>query len=205
LRGFLEGLIPEGMSYTFGRIGMTPYTTVLFLHLAGAVGLFVGYGMEWVLSALLRKATSGEQARAWLMAYRLSLPISGPALLLLIFTGGYLASKTAAGMKAAWISATLVGIVVALGSGFGMILPRMKKIRAALQQSGAGVLSVEAAALLRAPILGTLIRVRAMIAMGIVWLMAVKPVGLGEAFGELGVAVVVGLVFAGPLWKASKA
>jgi Predicted integral membrane protein (DUF2269) len=180
---------------------MTPYTTVVFLHLVGAVGLFVGYGMEWVLSALWRKAGTVEQARAWLAAYRLSLPISGPALLLLILTGGYLASKTAEGMKAAWISATLVGIVVALGIGFGMILPRMKRIRAALEKSGAGVLSVEAAALLRAPVLGTLIRVRAMIAMGIVWLMAVKPGGLGEAFGELGVAVVVGVLFAGPLWR----
>ena len=67
-------------------------------------GLFIGYGLEWAASTLLRRSATGDQARAWLRIYRLSLPISGPGFLLLIFTGGYLASLTGV-MKQGWISA----------------------------------------------------------------------------------------------------
>ena len=58
---------------------MTPYNIVLFLHLASMAGLFVGYGLEWIVSSLLRRATTADQARAWLRVYRFSLPVSGPA------------------------------------------------------------------------------------------------------------------------------
>src|SRR5580704_4933191 len=100
---------------------MTTYAVALFLHFVGLIGLFVGYGLEWVASALLRRATTTEQARSWLRVYRFSLPISGPALLLLILSGGYLASLTDA-MKQGWIPASFIGIFIALAIGFGLIL-----------------------------------------------------------------------------------
>ena len=81
---------------------MTTYTIGLYCHFLGLVGLFVGYGLEWTGSSLLRRAASTEQARAALGLYRLSMPISGPGLLLLILSGGYLASITG-GMRQAWI------------------------------------------------------------------------------------------------------
>src|SRR5215469_15737387 len=152
---------------------MTPHNIVLFLHFVGLVGLFVGYGLEWIVSSLLRRSTSAEQARAWLRVYRVSLPISGPGLLLLILTGGYLASITGT-MTQGWISASLVAIVVALGIGFTLILPRVRAIRGALSQ-GDGVLPAGALERLHDPTLPTLIRVRALLALGIVYLMTTKP------------------------------
>src|ERR1700740_3533375 len=85
---------------------MTPYSIALYFHFLGLIGLFVGYGLEWTASSLLRRSTSAEQARAWLRIYRFSLPISGPGLLVLIVSGGYLASVTGA-MKQGGISAAL--------------------------------------------------------------------------------------------------
>ena len=70
----------------------TRFTIAIFLHLVGMVGLFMGYGLEWVASSLLRRSTNAEQVRAWLRIYRLSLPISGAGLLLLILSGVYFAS-----------------------------------------------------------------------------------------------------------------
>ncbi|MGB8324097.1 MAG: hypothetical protein WCE52_14160 [Candidatus Acidiferrum sp.] len=182
---------------------MTPYTTVLFLHLASMAGLFVGYGLEWIVSSLLRRATTADQARAWLRVYRFSLPVSGPALLLLILTGGYLASQMPGGMKAPWISATFVGIVIALGIGFSLILPRVKAIRAALPE-GSGALGATALTSLQDAALPTLIRVRAMLALGIVYLMTLKPMTMAGAFVDLGVAILLGVVFALPTWSKAK-
>ena len=183
---------------------MTPYTTVLFLHFVGVAGLFVGYGLEWIVSSLLRRAATADQARAWLRVYKFSLPVSGPALLLLILTGGYLASQMPGGMKLPWISATWVGIVVALGIGFTLILPRVRAIRSSLPEGNAA-LPATAVTNLQNGMLPTLIRVRALLALGIVYLMTVKPMTMASAFGTLVIAMVIGVLFALPAWGKAKA
>jgi hypothetical protein len=181
---------------------MTPYTEVLFLHFVGMAGLFVGYGLEWIASSLLRRSTNADQARAWLRIYKLSLPISGPGLLLLILSGGYLASVTG-GMKHGWISATLLGIVFALGIGFVFVLPRVRTIRAALPEGNA-TLSDAGLARLQDPLLLTLIRMRGMLALGIVYLMTIKPESLGMSLFYLLGAVVIGLLFSTKAWLGAK-
>src|SRR5271169_368310 len=113
---------------------MNHFQIAFFTHFVGLVGLFVGYGLEWSASSLLRSAKTSEQARCWLRVYKLSLPVSGPGLLILIISGGYMASVTGA-MKRGWISASLLAIVFALGIGFVLILPRVKRIRAALPEA----------------------------------------------------------------------
>src|SRR5271165_2171751 len=112
---------------------MTPYSFALFMHFVGLVALFVGYGLEWTASSLLFRSNASGRARAWLNIYKLSMPISGPGLLVLIVSGGYLAAVTG-GMKQGWISASLLGIVSALGIGFVFILPRIRRIRAGLPE-----------------------------------------------------------------------
>jgi hypothetical protein len=180
---------------------MTPQSIALFTHFVGLVGLFVGYGLEWSASSLLRGATTSDQARSWLRVYKLSLPISGPGLLLLIISGGYLASLTGA-MKQGWISASLLAIVFALGIGFVFILPRVKRIRAALPDGNA---TLPDAILARAkdPMIVTLIRVRFVLALGIVYLMTAKPESLATSLFILLGAIVIGLLAAAGAWTSS--
>jgi len=178
-------------------------TLALFFHFVGLVGLFVGYGLEWIVSALLRKATTTDQVRAWLRVYRTSLPISGPGLLVLILSGGYLASLSGA-MKTGWVSASLLAIVFALGIGFMFILPRVRAIRGALPE-GSGALPAQATAALRAPALPALIRVRGFMALGIVYLMTVKPESLGASLLVLGVAIVLGLIVSAGTFRQANA
>jgi len=170
---------------------MTNYTIALFFHFLGLAALFVGYGLEWIVSALLRSATTADQVRAWLRVYKTSLPISGPGLLVLILSGGYLASLSGA-MKQGWMSASLLAIVFALGMGFVFILPRVRALRGALSDGSA--LSPKAGELLRAPRLPTLIRIRAMLALGIVYLMTVKPDSFAGSLLVLAGAIVLGLL-----------
>jgi hypothetical protein len=181
---------------------MTNFSLALFFHFVGLIALFVGYGLEWIVSAFLRGATTTDQVRAWLRVYRTSLPVSGPGLLVLILSGAYLAQVSGA-MKNAWLSASFIAIFLALVIGFVLILPRMKAIRAALPE-GSAALPANATALLRAPGLPTLIRVRAMLALGIVYLMTVKPDTFVSSLLALGAAIVLGLLASAPTFAKSK-
>ena len=182
---------------------MNPYAIALFFHFLGLVGLFVGYGLEWTASSLLRRSTTSDQARAWLRIYKLSMPISGPGLLILIISGGYMASVTGS-MKQGWISASLLAIVFALGIGFVFVLPRVRKIRAALPEVNA-TLPDAVLARLPDPMLVTLIRVRFILALGIVYLMTAKPAALSSSLFLLLGAIVVGLLCATSAWFSSPA
>jgi hypothetical protein len=182
---------------------MTPYSIALFLHFVGLVALFVGYGLEWTASSLLRRSTTSDQARAWLRIYKLSMPVSGPGLLLLIISGGYLASATG-GMRQGWISASLLAILFALGIGFVFILPRVRKIRASLPDANV-TLPDGALARVQDPMIATLIRVRFMLALGIVYLMTAKTETLSTSLFILLGAIVIGLLCAAAAWFARPA
>jgi hypothetical protein len=179
---------------------MNYYALALFTHFLGLVGLFVGYGLEWAASSLLRGAVTSDQARSWLRIYKLSLPISGPGLLVLIVSGGYMASVTGS-MKYGWMSASMVAILVALVIGFVLILPRVKKIRAALPEGNAA-LAEEVLARVQDPLIATLVRVRFLLALGIVYLMTGKPELLSISLFILLGAIVVGLLCAVGLWTS---
>ncbi len=100
---------------------MNVYALVLFLHFLGMAALFIGYGLELTASGLLRGAATGDQARAWLRIYRVSLPVSGPALALLILSGGFLGAVTGLS-KEGWVLVSFAGILVALFIGFGLLM-----------------------------------------------------------------------------------
>ena len=121
-------------------------------------------------------------------------------MLVLILSGGYLASITG-DMKQAWISATFLAIVLALGMGFVFILPRVRTIRAALPE-GNLALPETALARVKDPMVATLIRVRFVLALGIVYLMTAKPVSLATSLLILLGAIVIGLLCAAATWTS---
>jgi hypothetical protein len=103
-------------------------------------------------------------------------------------------------MKQGWIPATLIGIFVALALGMGLILPRMKRIRSELPALNEPVSSVLRAGLCD-PVLLTAIRVRALLATGIVYLMAAK-LPLASSLIVLAIAAALGLLFSISTWSA---
>ena len=177
---------------------MNVISVVLFLHLAGAFALFIGYGIEWTASSLFRNAASVEQVRAWLRVFKVSPPLAGAGLGILLISGGYLASLTGA-MKQGWIPATLIGIFLALALGMGLILPRMKAIRSALP-AGDEPVSAALRSKLSDSVLLTAIRVRVLLATGIVYLMAAK-VSFVPSLVALAIAAVLGVLFSVSTWS----
>jgi len=177
----------------------TRFTIAIFLHLVGMIGLFIGYGLEWVASSLLHRSTNAEQVRAWLRIYKLSLPISGSGFLLLILSGVYFASFTES-WKEGWLLASLLAIVFAFGIGSVFILLGVRKLRAVLPEGNAS-LSEAGCASVQDPVIFTLIRVRFLLALGVLYLMIAKPVLATSLFILLG-ALVVGLISAATAWTA---
>ncbi len=178
---------------------MTLYTATLYIHLLSAFALFIGFGLEWTASALFRRATTAEQARAWIRVYRVSPPISGPALAVVILSGGYLASVIGA-MKQGWIPATLIAIAIAVLLGIVINVPRLGAIRKALP-AGDEPLSGEVRARLQDRLLATSVRLRICIAAGIVYLMASK-LPFAPSMLVLALAVIAGLLLSIPAWMA---
>jgi hypothetical protein len=177
---------------------MTVYTVVLYAHLLGAVALFIGQGIEWTASSLFRGASSTEQVRAWLRVFKVSPPLSGIGIGVLLLSGGYLASLSGA-MKQGWIPATLLAIGIALLLGFAFILPRMNKIRKALPSLSEPV-SPELRNRLSDPVLLSAIRIRVLLAAGIVYLMAAK-LPFTPSLIALAISLVAGLLLSLPVMR----
>lgn len=177
---------------------MTVYSIVLYAHLLGAFAFFIACGIEWTASALFRKATSTEQVSAWLRVFKASPPLYGAGLLVLLLSGGYLASRSGA-MRQGWIPATLLAIGFAIVVGVALILPRMKKIRKALPSLNQQV-SAEYRWLLTDPLLHSAIRTRVLLAAGIAYLMTAKS-PLTPSLVALGAALLLGIAFSIPAWR----
>jgi len=177
---------------------MDPYRIVLFLHLLSMIGLFVGYGLEWTGTAFLLGSRTGDEARAGLRIYRTSLPLSGPSLIVLILSGGYMAGVTGAS-KDGWMIVSVLGIVIALGLGFALVMPRMRAIRNTLPEGNAALLG-PALSKVQDGFVATLIRARFLLALGIVFLMVTKPAfvpSLAILFG----ALVLGILASATTWS----
>jgi hypothetical protein len=177
---------------------MDPYHIVLFVHLLSMIGLFVGYGLEWTGTAFLLRSITGDEARTALRIYRTSLPLSGPSLLTLILSGGYLTGVTSAS-KEGWVIASILGIFVALGMGFGLVMPRMKAIRATLPE-GTAALVGPALTKVQDGFVATLIRARFFLALGIVYIMTTKPTFISSLAVLFG-GIVLGILASATTWS----
>jgi hypothetical protein len=180
------------------EVSLTVYTLVLYSHLLGTLALFIGYGIEWTASSLFRNAASTEQVRAWLRVFKVSPPLSGAGLGILLASGGYLAHLSGS-MKQGWIPATLLAIDIALLLGFVLIQPRMRKIRISMPSLNEPV-TADLRGGLSDPVLLTAIRVRVLLAAGIVYLMAAK-LPFTTSLVTLAIALITGLLFSVAIWR----
>lgn len=175
---------------------MTFYSIALFLHIVGALGLFVALGLEWVSLLYLRRATTIEQAREWLSVLGLLRWVGPTSMGIILLPGFYMMATVWRG--AAWIGVALAAMILLAVIGAAVTGPRMATIgRAVATESGS--LSLAFRQRLHDPFLWASIQIRVAIALGIVFLMTVKP-GLGGALLTVGVALILGLASALPMW-----
>jgi len=158
---------------------------LLFLHVAGAMGVFVALGMEALALAQLRRASNGGATRAALAALGVGQRMAGPSGLLLVLSGLYLATAYWH-WQGAWMGLGFLGML-SIGALGGIVTGRtVGRLRKDLEGSRAST-SVAVS-----PALWTSFALRAALLVAVLFLMTVKPGPLGS-LAAIGTAVVVGL------------
>jgi hypothetical protein len=166
------------------------YSTILFLHVLGMLGLVTALGIEWVLLRYVARAGSSEEARACLRPTMVLPPLAIVSMVLVLISGIYLAIDLRAGQQA-WVRVSFAALLFigALGIFTGT---RMRPLRRATS---------EIRGLVNDPRLQTPIRIRFCILLGIVFVM-VAHANLALSLSTMGAALAIGLAWSAPAWKA---
>ena len=165
------------------------YSIALFLHVVGALGVFVMLALEWVNLQRLQQVTTAEQVREWFTSSAGSRLVGGISFLLILTPGFYMTATAWGGVG--WITVTL-GAIVLMGLLGGVLTgPRMAAIKRGMETES-GSISADLQRLLHHPLLWVSMQTRVAIALGIVFLMCVKPALVGSLL-TVGVAIVLGL------------
>jgi hypothetical protein len=174
---------------------MPYYQIALFLHILGVLGFFIAIGVLYGAVFGVRRAQTVQSIMLWTSAAagvgRILFPISG---LVILITGLYMV-VTVWGERTPWAGVALIAFLI-LAIAATVIQGRRM---AALERSAAG--QPESAPVTGAlwtqahdPVTWVAVNASAAVAIGIVYLMTLKPDALGSVIALL-IALLVGLVF----------
>jgi hypothetical protein len=168
---------------------MTLYSIALFLHVVGALGLFVAFGIEGIGLAALGRASTLEQARMAL-GILARTRVLGPLSLGAILVFGFVLMGSWG--PVGWILVALASLVLIAIIGAALTGMRMVPLGRAIALDN-GTLTPDLLQRLQDPMLRTSLRLRVAIALGVVFLMTAKP-DLTGALLSIGIAIVLGLI-----------
>lgn len=177
---------------------MTFYSFVLFVHITAVLGLSAALSFEVLSLFHLRRASTLTEGRRWIAPVP-GLPlIAAGSLLVIFFSGIYLAMRMSA-FELAWPKVTLGALllIASLGAVTGR---RMRAIRRACADTKA--INSELLRRLQDPFLKISLGIRIAVVLGIVLLMAAKP-ELWESISVVGTSVVLGLLSSLLAWRRS--
>lgn len=148
------------------------YNVALFLHIVGAVTLFIAMGLVQRVGTQMRGAGNLDELRLCLRLVRTTGTMYPVALGLLLLTGLYMAG-TAWSFETPWVVVGIVSLLVISGVGGGFVGRRFGGI--GRDAGAAGSLSADLVRRVREPKLWAAATMLNGLAMGVLWLMAVKP------------------------------
>lgn len=180
------------------RRGTMDFDSIVhFLHIVGALGYFAAFGLEWASLAYLRRASTAEEARQWL-TLRTWVQRLGPASLVVILPSGFYMMATTVGWVG-WIIVALAALVLIAILGASLTGPQTLAVEKAISVEH-GPLSTTLHQRLGNPRLWTSLLLRTAIALGIVFLMSIKPDLVGS-LATIGIAIALALACSVPLWR----
>lgn len=185
-------------------MALTTVTFALFLHiLLVIVGLCAAAVMHAAL-LLLRAADDVAATRPWprvIAALEMALPV---AALFILFTGAWLLHLSGGefGWNQGWVIASVSGLVAVEAAG-GLVAPRSKALRRAIDEAPDGPVGPDLRRLILDRVLWCVLHGGTAVFLAVVFVMVVKPSGLWSAI----VVVLVGLAGAatGPLFTRHRA
>jgi hypothetical protein len=144
-------------------------SNLLFIHVASAMGVFAALGVETLALAHLRRAAGGDMARAALADLGSARRLGGPAMLLLIVSGFWLATAYWH-WQGAWMRLGLLGLVAIAAVGGLMTGRAVSRLDRHLNEPGFDAVLREVDPSLRWSFL-----IRVALLAAVLYLMTVKP------------------------------
>jgi hypothetical protein len=171
------------------------YQTALFLHFLGALGFFIAIGVFYAAVLGVRRAQTAGSITLWTGAAAGVSRILFPISFLVIVIAGLYMWVTVWGEKAPWAGIALVAIFLLAISATFLQGRRMAALgQSAASQSDNAPVTGALWAQAHDPLTWVSANASAALAIGIVYLMTVKPDALGSVISLL-TALMVGLVF----------
>lgn len=180
---------------------MNAHSIALFLHIVGAVGIFVALGLEWTGLWQIRSAMTPQQVGGWMRILKSVRKFGFASMLTAVVTGIYM--TLAAWGGEAWIIVTVGSLVLMIALAQVVTAPRMMAIGRALAAEKGG-LSKTFHSLATNPLLWISIQTRVAIALGIVFLKVAQP-DWGGSLITIGVAIVLGAASVLPMFRRERA
>lgn len=183
---------------------MSFYPLALFAHLVSVLGLCIAIGLQWTGTLRLRRAQTLAQVREWTSLVG-GVGKLGPASGLLLLVAGMYMTATAWNMNTPWIEVGFFTLLLLVALRLGVTLRRLRAIRRSAVTMGAATGSIPSGLQRQIddPLLWTSAQVMGSTALGVVFLMTIKP-DLAGSLLVLAVAVVLGVVSAQP-WRRPRA
>lgn len=184
---------------------MTLYTLALFLHVVGALGVFVGVSTWLIVAVALRRAHQVAQVRALSSLIQPTGILTMVGLLLLGIAGFYMALTAWGehGEQATWIIVATISFLLLAPFGAFLIDPRLRRVAKAAAAFPDGSLPATLAAQTRDPLVGVGLSTYVGVLLGIVFLMTTKP-PVVTAISAMVIATVLGLGVGLPVWWAAR-
>jgi hypothetical protein len=182
-----------------GILGYYPFA--LYIHLLGALGLFVAFALEWLAVAGLRRATTRAGAATWLGVMAPARRI-GPLAMAFILVPG-LAMALGRWTFTGWPAAALVGMGGIVLVGLRLTGPALRAIELALRDP-APALSPRALERLRTPRTVLALWIRTALGLALVALMVYKP-DFGSSLVVLAASVLLGIGVSASLRRVREA
>jgi hypothetical protein len=175
---------------------ITGITVALFIHLLGVITLFIAIGLLQRGGAGLRTAATIDEMRLWLSLLATTRRMFPTALVLILVSGLYMADQIY-GFSEPWIAVAIVTLLIMGGLGGGVVGRGLAAMGRAL--AGGDARSSDVAGLVANSATWIAAAALAGMALGVLWLMSVKP-GWVQS-----IAVVVLLGVVGALVGSSQA
>ena len=182
---------------------MSLYTLLLFVHVCGAICLFIGMGIWLFGITAIARAGQVEQVRT-LAELMLMARLAVPAGAGVVIAAGLAMTLTAWGLQTGWIAVALGSLVIIGPIGTWLIDPKVRAMAALADTLPDGPLPITLAERTHDRVLRLALYTMTAMLFGIVFLMTTKPT-LTSAVGAMVASALLGLASSLPFVRARDA
>lgn len=176
---------------------MSIYQIALFLHVLGALGLFIGIGFEWLCLSRINNTTSIERLKEWVNFLHSLKNIFSSSALVLLLSGIYMTVVTWGGV--AWIAVAFIGLVFSSINGAVVSGKKIASLQKVINDSNSD-LSGNVLEQKQYQKLLSHFQLRSAIAVSIIYMMTFKP----ELTGSVAAFVLAFIIGSLPVFTSKK-